>query len=270
MRSIAELLEFLASKMSMQTIYQPAVILYLLTQGGVASRAALARMLSGYDERDLEFWDKVLMKNPKQVLVDTHQILNYDKPKQNFSLNFDLSDSQQVDRAKAICQQKIESWIQKGAVSKKLSEDETLWSYRVLELAQRGDQYDLPESSVELEEFAIEVVLQKLRHRYPGSKITQQPYSQTGFDILVGTVEQPIACVKVKATEALQPLFVLSEGERQFSIGRANCYQLALVYAINLSQASYQIGWHEGAIQGNQFCLTPLQWKAKLLPQILE
>lgn len=265
MRAISELLEFLTHKMSMQTIYQPAIILYLLTQGGVASRTSLARLLSGYDERNLEFWNRVLMKSPKQVLVDTHQILSYDKSSQNFLLNFNLVDSAEVEQAKAVCISKMETWIQKETINEKLPEDEILWLNRVLELAQQGDQYHLPELNPHLEEFAIGVVLEKLNERYPGHKVTQQPYNQVGFDILVGTSEQPIAYIKVKATEALQPIFSLSEGERQFSIAKTECYVLALVYAINLSEASYQFAWHEGAIQSRHFGLVPLQWKAKLI-----
>lgn len=264
MRQIAELLDFLANKMSMQTIYQPAIILYLLTQGGVASRTELARVLSGYDDRDLGFWDRVLMKNPKQVLVDTHRVLNYEKTKQVFSLNFDLEDFDRIEQARMICIQKIEGWIQKETTSQRVPDEEVLWLNRVLELAHRGDQYHFPESSLELEEFAIGVVLEKLNQIYPSDKITQQPYSQLGFDILVGTSDQPIAYIKVKSTKALQPVFRLSEGERQFSLDYTEHYALALVYAVNFGEGSYQFAWHQGAIQIKQFGLTPLQWKVKL------
>lgn len=265
MRQIAELLDFLANKMSMQTIYQPAIILYLLTQGGVASRTELARVLSGYDDRDLGFWDKTLMDSPKRALVGKHKILNYDKSSQIFSLNFDLGDSKGIGQAKAICIQKIEAWIQKETTSQRVPDEEVLWLNRVLELARRGDQYHFPESSLELEEFAIGVVLEKLNQTYPNDKTTQQPYSQLGFDILVGTSDQPIAYIKVKSTEALQPVFQLSEGERQFSIDHTEHYALALVYAVNLSEGSYHFAWHQGAIQIKQCGLTPLQWKVKLL-----
>ena len=50
MRPIAELLHFLTHQMSMQAVYQPVVILHLLTRGGLATRADLARTLGGYDE----------------------------------------------------------------------------------------------------------------------------------------------------------------------------------------------------------------------------
>jgi len=43
MRPIADLLDFLTHQMSMQAVYQPVVILHLLTRGGLATRADLAR-----------------------------------------------------------------------------------------------------------------------------------------------------------------------------------------------------------------------------------
>lgn len=49
MRPSFELLDFLKQEMSMQAIYQPVVILHLLTRDGWAMRSNLAQTLSGYD-----------------------------------------------------------------------------------------------------------------------------------------------------------------------------------------------------------------------------
>jgi hypothetical protein len=84
---------------------------------GVASRATLAQMLSGNEEWELEFWDRVLMDNLKRWPVGKHQILKYDKEAQTFFLNFELADSTAVEQAKAICERKIEAWIQKAEVA---------------------------------------------------------------------------------------------------------------------------------------------------------
>ena len=115
MRDFAELIEFLTDTMTLMTVYQPAIILHLLAREGVASRAALGRMLSGNEDWELEFWDRVLMDNPKRWLVGKHQILKYDKETQTFFLNFEPTDLAEVEQAKAICEQKIEAWIQKAA-----------------------------------------------------------------------------------------------------------------------------------------------------------
>ena len=55
MRPISDLLHFLTHQMSMQAVYKPVVILHLLTRGGVATRADLARTLGGYDEVGVKF-----------------------------------------------------------------------------------------------------------------------------------------------------------------------------------------------------------------------
>lgn len=277
MRPIAELLDFLSQTMTLMTVYQPAIILHLLAREGVASRAALAQMLSGNQDWELEFWDRVLMKNPKLVLVTTHQILKYDKETQTFFLNFELVDSTAVEQAKAICEQKIEAWIQKAARSNKISEAEGWRFYRVLEIAKQGNQYrwslplpnqvaeDTSEINVQLEEFAMRAAGRELGQRYPGEKITQQPYNNPGFDILVGILANPIAYVRVKATQGYQPTFHLSEGERQFSIEHANCYVLAIVYAIHLHEETYKIALQPGRIDLTTFKLIPMYWQGKML-----
>jgi hypothetical protein len=267
MRDLAQLLDFLRHTMTMMTVYQPAVILHLLTRGGVTSRSQVARMLSGYDEWELQTWDRVLMDNPKRWLVGKHQILTYDSQQQNFSLNFDLSDAAGVAQAAAICDEKITVWIQKALRAERISEAEALRLYRVLEIARCGEQYQPPEPDWQLEEFAMQVALRELHQRFPGEKVTQQP-RDLGFDLLVGTVEQPIAYVKVKATAALQPVFFFSEGERRFALDHAAQYGLLLVYAIRLSQEKFEFLYHTGAIVPGKFSLVALQWKAQWLPEL--
>ena len=277
MRDFAELIEFLTHTMTLMTVYQPAIILHLLAREGVDSRAALARMLSGNEDWDLEFWDRVLMKNPNLVLVTRHQILKYDKETQTFFLNFELTDLAEIEQAKAICEQKIEAWIQKAARSNKITEPEGWRLYRILEIARRGNQYrllnplaeqisgDAPETQAQLEEFAMRAAVRELGQRHPGEKVTQQPYNNPGFDILVGNLEHPIAYVRVKATQGYQPTFYLSEGERQFSIDHAEQYILAVVYSVRFYEETYKVALHLGRIDLNTFRLVPMYWQGKLL-----
>ncbi|NEQ47454.1 MAG: DUF3883 domain-containing protein [Leptolyngbya sp. SIOISBB] len=269
---LSELLDFLANQMSMQAVYQPVVILHLLTHGGFATRTDLAHTLGGYDEVGLEHWDRILMKNPKLTLVDTHEILNYDKARQAFTLPFDLSDAEAVTKAQTICEAAILTWIQRRLTSGSLDEPDVLRHYRVLELAKRGEQYQQPQiqeeaDDIAVEEFAMRVVVMHLQQQYPEAKITQQPYNTPGFDVLVGTATEPIAFVKVKGTPKLALSFTLSEGERQFSIDKNEQYSLALVYAINLHQETYEFKIHHGAIKADSFLLVPLQWQVKCLPE---
>lgn len=277
MRDLAKLIEFLTHTMTMMTVYQPAVILQVLAQEGVASRTELARMLSGNEAWESEFWDQVLTDNPKRWLVGKHQILKYDPETQTFFLNFELTDTAAVEQAKAICEQEIEAWIQKAFSSGKITEVEGWRLYRVLEIARRGNPDPwlnlsssqaaivMPEIQAQIEEFAMRAAVRELRQRYPGEKVTQQPYNNPGFDVLVGTLANPIAYVRVKATQGYQPTFYLSEAERQFSIDHADCYLLAIVYAIQLYEETYKIALQPGRIDLSIFKLTPMVWQGKLL-----
>lgn len=263
MKQISELIEFLTQKMSLAAIYQPAIILHLLSGGGTASRAELALNLSGYDGSDLKEWDRILMKNPKQVLVNTHQILTYDKNSQLFHLNVELNDQEAIASAKSICEQKITEWIQKQ-IDKGDSDAEILRFYRVLEAAKHSQSTDLIESTFEVEEFAMRMAVSEAHRLFPQQEITQQPYSTLGFDILVGTATEPIAYLKVKSTQAIAPNFVITEAERAFSVEKANRYMLLVIYAINLISEEYKITIHQGALTVQTVALSPIQWKCSL------
>lgn len=270
MRPIADLLDFLTHQMSMQAVYQPVVILHLLTRGGLATRADLARTLGGYDEVGAEHWDRVLMKNPKLTLTENHKILVYDKDNQTFSLPFDLSDGQAVAKAQSICETAILAWLQRRMADGSLDEAEILRHYRVLELAKHGERYHLPNpdgeaQDIAVEEFAMAAATTHLQQHYPGERVTQQPYHTPGFDILVGTAQAPVLYAKVKATLKPTPSFTLSEGERQFSIDHSHRYQLVMVYAIDLNKETSDIKIHQGAIKPNSFLLSPIQWQAVYL-----
>jgi hypothetical protein len=270
MRPIADLLHFLTHQMSMQAVYQPVVILHLLTRGGLATRADLARTLGGYDEVGAEHWDRVLMDNPKRWLVGKHQVVIYDKDNQTFSLPFDLSDGQAVAQAQSLCETTILTWLQRRMADGTLDEAEVLRHYRVLELAKHGERYHLPNPDGEVQDIAVEELAMAaatthLQQHYPNEKVTQQPYHTPGFDILVGTAQAPVLYAKVKGTLKPTPVFALSEGERQFSIDHSHQYQLVMVYAIDLYQETFEIKVHQGAIKLNSFLLSPLQWQAVYL-----
>lgn len=264
MKSIADLIEFLTQKMSLAAIYQPAIILHLLARGGTASRAELALTLSGYDGSDLKEWDRILMKNPKRVLVEIHQILVYDKESQLFHLNVDLSDVAGLESARAVCEQKITEWIQRQIEKGETPEAEILRFYRVLEAAKHQQSNDLMESTLEVEDFAMRMAVSEAYRLFPEQAITQQPHSTIGFDILVGTAMHPVAYLKVKGTQAIAPHFLMSEAERAFSPEKAGQYVLLVIYAINLVAEEYRVAIHRGAMTAKTAALAPIQWKCSL------
>lgn len=134
MRPANQLVSFLTHTMSMTDIYQPAVILHLLTHGGNASKQDLARTLSGYDQSVQEYYEKVLMRWPKSTLMK-HGVVSYDRKEKAFSLVFDLTDETAVKEAKSICEQKIAEWIQKKAERDPSGGVDASTRYRVLKAA---------------------------------------------------------------------------------------------------------------------------------------
>lgn len=269
MRPIGELLHFLENQMSMQAVYQPVVILHLLTHQGFAYRTELAQTLSGYDDLGIEHWDRILMDNPRRWLVGKHQILIYDKAERTFQLNFDLADQDVVSQAISLCETAVLTWIQTQIQGQKLEDDEILRLYRVLERAKRGDAYAHPDAvipEVAHEELAMRLVIDTLAPRFPQAKFTQQPYDTPGFNLLVGDPAEPLAFVNVKATPSPQPVFWLSEGERLFSFDHADRFYLAVVYAIHLATETAEIQLRAGAITAAEGILLPRHWQMTLYP----
>ena len=113
-RPLAELIGFLRDKMSMTGVYQPVIVLRLLERGGTASKADLAQALSEHDEAVQEYYQRVLMRWP-YLTLSKHGVVSYDKETKVFSLNFALEDASLMERAKSLCEEKIEQWMHKRA-----------------------------------------------------------------------------------------------------------------------------------------------------------
>lgn len=134
MRPLSELMEFLTDTMSMTDVYQPAVVLHLLERGGSASKEDLARTLAGYDESVQDYYERILMRWPKKTLTK-HQVVNYDKPKKTFTLDFELNDTATVEEIKTVCIRKIEEWIARKAARGGAAKVEASVRYRILKAA---------------------------------------------------------------------------------------------------------------------------------------
>lgn len=166
MRSLTELLDFLEKTMSMTDIYQPVVILHLLERGGSSTRSDLARTLSGYDEAVQEYYEKVLMRWPK-ITLQRHGIIRYERRKSMFVLNFDLKDAGLVEKAKQLCEQKTQEWIEKKRARGSHSRTDASVRYRVLKAA-RG--------KCELCGISAKIVPIDIDHIIPRSKADRHGY----------------------------------------------------------------------------------------------
>lgn len=127
-------------------------------------------------------------------------------------------------------------------------------------LVARGTSYPTPARAREVELFSVTRAIEYLRVRYPGSAIEAMRHSNPGYDLRVGSPDDPIRFVEVKGTTTDQPVFFMSENERRFSVEHADRYTILLLADIDLDSDTFELHLHEGAIDA-RFSLAPVQWK---------
>ena len=120
--------------------------------------------------------------------------------------------------------------------------------------------YPDPESSKEVDEFAMQVAISQVKCRYPNKTVKEMEHNNPGFDILVEKDGNTIAYVEVKGTQNSIPSFFMSEYQRKFSEDNAAHFCLLIVFNINLVAKEHEIEWHHGAVTKNKFTLTPVKW----------
>jgi hypothetical protein len=125
--------------------------------------------------------------------------------------------------------------------------------------------YASPATLRAVEHFAVQVAVDELRRRYPGTQVQVLPRNNPGFDIEVKSVHETLY-VEVKGTERAVAQFLATEGELQFSRRNSKCYRLIVVYRIDLTRGTYQVLWYEGPISDEAgFRLRPVQWSCELV-----
>jgi hypothetical protein len=104
-----------------------------------------------------------------------------------------------------------------------------------------------------------------LRAEFPVGDVIEMPPNNPGFDVRVGTIEDPALYVEVKGTQSSDPVFFLSEGERQFSIRNESRYRLLVVTGIDLKAGKHgDIEAISGEIDISRASLKPTQWRAQI------
>jgi hypothetical protein len=118
----------------------------------------------------------------------------------------------------------------------------------------------------------MSVALEELRSRFPTLVAEPQPRNNPGFDILLAESGNTRSrrgehfYIEVKGTTRRVPVFFATEGELQFSRRNANRFRLVVVYKIQLAPPSYEVYWHEGAIEdGTDFRISPVQWACEVV-----
>lgn len=105
----AELLEFVANKMTMSAYYQPVVIRSLVQAGGRKSADELAVDLLNEDHFAIAKARKTLMRWPYRTLRK-HGVIDYDKSRREFILRVRFDSEDQRQQVLARCTVEIDAW----------------------------------------------------------------------------------------------------------------------------------------------------------------
>ena len=101
---------FITEKMRMSEVYQPLVIRTLIENGGSASTRQLAIAVLPYDTAQIEYYEHIMKRWPKDTLKK-HDIISYQR--NNFALNADVSLLSEYQKAEltSLCTQKIQQFL---------------------------------------------------------------------------------------------------------------------------------------------------------------
>jgi len=105
-----ELKEFLESKMRMSHIYQPVMIMELLSSHGKAHKRAIAEAILSYDESQKEYYDKVVSNMVGRVLTKNNGITSKDGNSYKL-IGFENFTDAEVNELKSICLHKIKQYL---------------------------------------------------------------------------------------------------------------------------------------------------------------
>jgi diadenosine tetraphosphate (Ap4A) HIT family hydrolase/5-methylcytosine-specific restriction endonuclease McrA len=117
-----ELTDFISNRMRMSHVYQPVMLIRLLTNRGRATDKDIARAILSHDESQIEYYQRVTNEMVGQVLR-RHRIVTKDRQLYTLSGYDQLSDDQ-VQALIALCQQKLDEYIARRG--------DRMWRHRTL------------------------------------------------------------------------------------------------------------------------------------------
>jgi hypothetical protein len=126
--------------------------------------------------------------------------------------------------------------------------------------------YASPAVNAAVDAYAMTAAMGHVASLWPTHSIEQMPRNNPGFDIRVGQAGAEDWYYEVKGTQASEPLFFMSEGERKFSLRQASRYTLLVVVGIDLRNGIHaSIIRRDGEVGGADVELETAQWRGRLL-----
>lgn len=119
--TFASLEHFIRNEMRMSHVYQPAMLLELLSSNGKASVNQIARALLSHDASQIEYYEQITKNMVGKVLTKNRQVTQRDTD--GFRLrDFEALSPEEVSTLIALCQGKIEEYVGKRG--------DAIWAHR--------------------------------------------------------------------------------------------------------------------------------------------
>jgi hypothetical protein len=120
-----------------------------------------------------------------------------------------------------------------------------------------------PQHASAMERYSVKVALELLGERFEAAQVHEMPAGNPGYDIVVRRPAGDLH-VEVKGTVLEDPVFHLSEGQRQHAAARGTDFELIVVYAIEVSSETHRVALIEGPLDPGKVDLQPQAWTGRV------
>lgn len=128
-----------------------------------------------------------------------------------------------------------------------------------------GRAFASPAHASALERYSVNVAMRILADEFGTAAVMEMPPANPGYDVVV---ERPGADlhVEVKGTILPDPVFHLSEGQRQHAAALEADFRLIVVYQVSLRQGTHEVVVLDGPLDAAKVDLQPEAWTGRAPP----
>lgn len=125
-----------------------------------------------------------------------------------------------------------------------------------------GRAFASPAHASALERYSVNIAVELLADEFGAAAVKEMPPGNPGYDVVV---ERPGADlhVEVKGTVLPDPVFHLSEGQRQHAAALGPNFRLIVVYHVRLGPGSHEVVVLDGPLDAGKVDLQPEAWTGR-------
>lgn len=130
--------------------------------------------------------------------------------------------------------------------------------------AARGIAFASPEHATAIERYSVSVAVELLAAEFSPACVTEMPPGNPGYDLRVRDGSRELH-VEVKGTVLNDPVFHLSEGQRQHAMALGADFRLIVVYKARPADGTHQIAVLGGPLDATKVDLQPEAWTGRVV-----